>query len=734
MSARLASLFQSTRTALRLLVEGELREIARRGYRLIGTRVAVAPATLAPIDQYEAWLSVNRWTLKARRHLINRLAEHEWADLKFTVLVSVEPGDLAGLAHTLDSLDQQVYENWEALIVTRDATAAYAERMVGLIPGGRTRVVAVQAPHEALGLATGRFVLRLCPGDRLGPDALAEFALELADFPGTDLIFCDDDEGRVDGSRLAPRFKPDWSPESYATLNFPRQAVLVRRTALDRHSAMSLFAADPLHEIVGSDASGEPRVRHLQLVLHHRSADSGDGTDTGTLLARYDRSLPLNPNLARTGNGVAIVPRRVVRGAVPPIRAMMFTPNLNREGAPYSQFELTRALRDRGVIDPQVISFHDGPLHELYRSAGIPVHVHDPILTEIPTLRRYERVIARLARFIRHRRPGVVYANTLLNFPAIEAANREGMPSIWNPRESEPWQSAFGYLSESVARRALSCFPLPYRVVFVAHATENAWARFNVAHNAAVIHNGLDMRRFAPSQAPAARTHARQSLGVGDGELMVLLLGTVCERKGQRDLAAAIARLDPSLVARAWFFIVGDEPGSYSDELKRDIAKLPPRSRGSGEGGPHDQRRRLVLPRCRRLCAHLAVRELPARDPRGDGARAADRDHPVLRGDGTGSGGAQRVVLHAGDANRLAVTLSEPMKDDGVARGDERCVDRQDGRDGDVRRNGGRVRRDPQRGVPEPMTSSGSTRSRSTIGLRPALVTGHVGSIGSFSR
>ena len=46
---------------------------------------------------------------------------------------------------------------------------------------------------------------------------------------------------------------------------------------------------------------------------------------------------------------------------------------------------------------------------------------------------------------------------------------------------------------------------------------------------------------------------------------MVLLLGTVCERKGQRDLAAAIARLEPGTAARARFFVVGDEPGPYSE-------------------------------------------------------------------------------------------------------------------------------------------------------------------------
>jgi glycosyltransferase involved in cell wall biosynthesis len=477
-------------------------------------------------------------------------------------------------------------------------------------------------------------------------------------------MFCDDDEGYPGRSRRAPRFKPGWSPDLYATLNFPRQTVLVSRAALDRLGAMPLHAADPLHEITRSGGRSKFCVRHIPLVLHHRSGDASTRIDTENLIARYDRSIPLNPNLAHTRNGIAIVPRRIVRGTVPPFRAMMFTPNLNREGAPYSQFELTRALRDRGVIAPEVISFHDGPLHELYRSAGIPVDIQAPILTEIPTLRRYQRAIARVARIIRHRRPGVVYANTLLNFPAIEAASREGVASIWNPRESEPWQSAFGYLSESVAQRALACFPLPYRVVFVAHATENAWARFNVACNAAVIHNGLDLRRFAPSRTPAARTHARQSLVVNDDELMVLLLGTVCERKGQRDLAAAIARLAQKLVARAWFFIVGDEPGPYSDDLKRDIAKLPAEAAN----------RVRVIPTASDVGLYYRAADIFVLTSRFESfprviLEAMAHALPIVTTPCFGVTeqvveGRNALLYVAGDANRLAAALSEVMTDD----------------------------------------------------------------------
>src|SRR5262249_31018676 len=162
------------------------------------------------------------------------------------------------------------------------------------------------------------------------------------------------------------------------------------------------------------------------------------------LLARFEANVPLNPNLMQSDKGVSIVPRRIVRGTLPPIRTLMFTPNLNREGAPYSQFELARALRDHGVIEPEVVSFRDGPLRDLYRGIGIPVHVGAPIFTEIQTLRRYQLVVARLGRFIRRRNADLVYANTLLNFPAIDAAERARVPSLWNPRESEPWETYFG--------------------------------------------------------------------------------------------------------------------------------------------------------------------------------------------------------------------------------------------------------------------------------------------------
>src|SRR5215510_10944717 len=100
MHARVSSLVQSARTAFRLLIAGELGEILRRRPRALGGRGASGFPTLLPPHPYQAWLSVNRWTAKARQRVVHCLAEHDWSHLQVTVVVLVEEGHLSSLAGT----------------------------------------------------------------------------------------------------------------------------------------------------------------------------------------------------------------------------------------------------------------------------------------------------------------------------------------------------------------------------------------------------------------------------------------------------------------------------------------------------------------------------------------------------------------------------------------------------------------------------------------------------------
>lgn len=263
-----------------------------------------------------------------------------------------------------------------------------------------------------------------------------------------------------------------------------------------------------------------------------------------------------------------------------PVRCLMFAHNLNFEGAPVSQFELTRALTERGVVVPQVIAFEDGPLRAAYADAGIPVTVVRSCLGRVATLHRLQRVVDEIAGIISTSHVDVVYANTLLAFVPVLAAHQTGIPSIWNVRESEPWETSFGFLGAPIAQEALVAMTLPYRVVFVAEATRRIWSRFDVRGNFTVIRNGLDLRGLRAADGAGAREKRRRELGYRSDDVVFLCVGTVCERKGQRDLVRAFAALPRDLAMSSRLCFVGDVEPRYMRLLRRDIAGLSADRRG----------------------------------------------------------------------------------------------------------------------------------------------------------
>jgi glycosyltransferase involved in cell wall biosynthesis len=281
-----------------------------------------------------------------------------------------------------------------------------------------------------------------------------------------------------------------------------------------------------------------------------------------------------NPNLSIDGGAFEVQPRRLVRQRRNKVKASMFTHALDLTGAPWIQLEFTMAMHARGILDPQVISPQDGPLRARYEERGIPVVIQRFGVRQLSSALDYERKIADVARQMAASGADVVYGNTLETFYAIDAARRLGLPSLWNVREGEPWQTCYDYLPEDIASRALGCFAHPYRVVFDSVASRRVFEPLNSHHNFCVIHNGLppDWEQRGRVWTRAA---ARQELRLDSSDVAIALIGTVCERKGQEDLVKALALLPSETASRLRCFIVGDRPNEYSRRVAHLMAQLP---------------------------------------------------------------------------------------------------------------------------------------------------------------
>jgi GT2 family glycosyltransferase/glycosyltransferase involved in cell wall biosynthesis len=280
-----------------------------------------------------------------------------------------------------------------------------------------------------------------------------------------------------------------------------------------------------------------------------------------------------NPNLSLRDERFAVDARTLAPDRLPPIRTLMCAFNLHWEGAPYSQLELTVRLKEQGVIEPIVYCPEDGPLRAAYEARGIAVEVFEHPLRGALESAAYDAAVARFGEWISGLNVELVYGNTRQTFYAIDAAKRLGLPSIWNPRESESWLTYFDFLGPDVARRAQACAAYPYKVVFVSDATRQRCAEFETRHNFMTIHTGLDRDRFAATLG--SRVAARHELGLAPNDVALLLVGTVCERKGQLDLIDAVARLDDAVANTVRCFVVGDRANDYSEQVNRAREALP---------------------------------------------------------------------------------------------------------------------------------------------------------------
>ncbi|WP_448570456.1 glycosyltransferase [Trichothermofontia sp.] len=268
----------------------------------------------------------------------------------------------------------------------------------------------------------------------------------------------------------------------------------------------------------------------------------------------------------------------VTETPIRPLRILMVSNALNLTGAPLHQYDFTRYLQEQKLIEPVIFAAESGPLAAAYRDRNIPVIIHGqhPLAT-VQTLADYWQAVTSLAVQWGEGGFDLIYANTIETFYALDCAQLLGIPSVWNIHESEPWQTYFQrfWFDAEVGQRALECFALPAKVVFVAQATCELYQPLQTRSNFTVIHNGLNQKTLLEQAAHWSRSQARQALNLPEKTVVILLLGTVCARKGQLDLVNAIAQLPPDCLEQLHCYIVGDRPGEYSQLLTAAVANLP---------------------------------------------------------------------------------------------------------------------------------------------------------------
>ena len=266
--------------------------------------------------------------------------------------------------------------------------------------------------------------------------------------------------------------------------------------------------------------------------------------------------------------------RHAARGVVrrppqQPWRIAAFVHETALSGAPISLVELATVLVERRLAQVQVLAPSEGPITAASRKAGLDVAIHGVELRDLLTRRRWAKAAAHLADVMRAFAPDIVHANSVMTAPALAAAHICGVPALLNVREDRPEESFFGFLPQDVATEAFETLRAADEIVFVSQASRDGWRPYFAAETCHLVVNAL--RR---ADAAANRATVRAQLGIDDATMMVLAVGSYCERKGQADLVDAIGRLDDAACRRLRVVMIGEAEPVYLGELERRIERL----------------------------------------------------------------------------------------------------------------------------------------------------------------
>lgn len=223
-----------------------------------------------------------------------------------------------------------------------------------------------------------------------------------------------------------------------------------------------------------------------------------------------------------------------------------------------------------------VVASGSGPLLErIERDFGAPVLLVGPVPR---TPEEIDYRVQQIAAFGAEHRAYGVLANTLVTFPAVLAAGRLGIESVWAIHESfdvaEFWCHYLGTAGtyEALTAATHTALAETTHVVFEATSTRDLYADVVPEPAAALVPYGVPVPTGTPEVA--AKQRARQALGLPADARVLLCVGTMEPRKAQASLVRAFARLTEAERAGTHLCLVGASDNAYSRAVSVLVEEL----------------------------------------------------------------------------------------------------------------------------------------------------------------
>lgn len=216
-------------------------QLFRKNKSISGSIGFQAHAKLKVKDPYEIWIIKNEPTKEELEADKEKSLLFKYRP-KISIVTSVWNTEERWLKLAIESVLNQVYDNWELCIADGGSTQPYIKEILDYYTKKDSRIkvkfltenrgIALNS-NEALSLATGEFVAFLNHDGELAPFALFEVVRSIDKNPEVQFIYSDRDKITEKGLRFEPFFKPDWSPDYLLSQNYLCHLNVVQKDLLD---------------------------------------------------------------------------------------------------------------------------------------------------------------------------------------------------------------------------------------------------------------------------------------------------------------------------------------------------------------------------------------------------------------------------------------------------------------------------------------------------------------------
>ena len=193
-------------------------------------------------NNYELWILKNEPKREDLKRMVEECKKFKYRP-KISIIMPTWNTDKMWLRRAIESVLNQVYDNWELCIADGGSTKSHVRNILEEYAEKDKRIKVKFLPknlgiagnsNEALKLATGQFVAFLDHDDELAPFALYEVVKLLNEKPDLDFIYSDEDKIDKKGRRKDPFFKPDYSPDIFLSCNYLIHITVIRKILVDK--------------------------------------------------------------------------------------------------------------------------------------------------------------------------------------------------------------------------------------------------------------------------------------------------------------------------------------------------------------------------------------------------------------------------------------------------------------------------------------------------------------------